>query len=295
MKRILPHLLGVALLAGCATSPTSSTSSDDDVVSFMPFYQFDAKHDVNWIFPVAWSETGRFSVFPVFWWTKNWFVLGPYVTATEKNIGTLFPLIYWNSEDGDEHLWTLGGIWGYWRDFRKPAAHWLLPLYAKTDDGVFTIPFSRLDRKTRHTDFYLCGLGGYEGTESGCRCSWAFPFYYHDQDGLYTPLYGSTDESTWLTPFYYRSKTGFHTLLWSSTDTAWWTLFGLVGGKTNVARSWRSNWVFPFYSDRIERTPKVEKSETSFLCGLYSIERTKDLMTLWTTSLHRILFIPVWW
>ena len=284
----------MAAIAGCATSPTDSTSSDDDVTSFLPFYQFDRKNDINWILPVAWSETGRFSVLPVFWWTKDWFVLGPYASANGKRTGMLLPLIYWDNEIGNEHLWTLAGLWGYWRDYKKPVSHWLLPFYLKNGTGFFSIPWSQIDHETQCTDYYLCGLGAYERTPAAYRSSWAFPFYYHDSDGFYTPLYGSTDESSWLTPFYCRNKTDFHTLLWSSTDTGWWTLFGLVGCRTNVARSWRTNWVFPFYSDRIERGPKVEKSETSFLCGLYSVEHTRDLMTLWTTSVHRILFIPVW-
>ena len=274
MKRLTIIVLLMATVAGCAT--------------------LDKKDDTNWFFPVAWDGDGRFSVLPVFWWTKNWFVLGPFATAQERDEGTLFPLVYWDYEIGKDHLWYGAGLGGYWRDYGKPTAHWLLPLYAKTGDGVFTIPFSRLDRKTRHTDFYLCGLGGYEGSEAGYRSSWVLPFYYHDQDGLYTPLYGSTDESSWMAPFYYRNKTGFHTLLWSSTDTAWWTLFGLAGGKTNVARTWHSNWVFPFYSARNERRADIEKTETSFLCGLYSVERTRNRLTLWTTSEHRILFIPVW-
>ena len=249
LKRSTYLLAAVALLCGCATS---WAASDDDVTSILPFYRFDRKNDINWIFPVAWSETGRFSVFPVFWWTKNWFVLGPYAAANEKSIGTLFPLIYWNNEAGDEHLWTLAGLWGYWRDYGKPAAHWCLPFYAKTGDGVFTIPFSRLDRKTRHTDFYLCGLGGYEGSEVGYRSSWVFPFYYHDQGRFYTLLFGNTDESSWLFPFYYRNKAEFDTLLYSSSDTGWWVLLGLAGGLTNVAGSWHENWAFPFYGSRDE-------------------------------------------
>lgn len=294
MKRFTCILLLAALLGGCATSPTNVTSSDDDVASFLPFYQFDKKNDINWILPVAWSETGRFSVLPVFWWTKNWFILGPYASASEKSIGMLLPLIYWDNEIGNEHLWTLAGLWGYWRDYGKPPAHWLMPFYLRNNTGFFSIPWSQVDHETQCTDYYLCGLGGYERTPAAYRSSWFLPFYYHDQDGLYTPLFGNTNDSDWVTPFYYRNKADFHTLLWSSTDTGWWTLFGLIGSRTNVARSWRTNWVFPFYSNRIERDHKVEKSETSFLCGLYSVEHTRDLMTLWTTSLHRILFMPVW-
>lgn len=294
MKRFTCILLLAALLGGCATSPTDTASSDGEVTGFLPFYQFDKKNDINWILPVAWSETGRFSVLPVFWWTKNWFILGPYASANEKSIGMLLPLIYWDNEIGNEHLWTLAGLWGYWRDYGKPPAHWLMPFYLRNNTGFFSIPWSQVDHETQCTDYYLCGLGGYERTPAAYRSSWFLPFYYHDQDGLYTPLFGNTNDSDWVTPFYYRNKADFHTLLWSSTDTGWWTLFGLIGSRTNVARSWRTNWVFPFYSNRIERDHKVEKSETSFLCGLYSVEHTRDLMTLWTTSLHRILFMPVW-
>lgn len=358
MKRLAFFSLAAALLCGCATSRTEG-SDGAEFTALWPLCQIDSKNDANWIFPVAWSRTGRFSVFPVLWWTQNWFVLGPFATATEKSIGTLFPLIYWNSEAGDEHLWTLAGLWGYWRDYRKPAAHWLLPFYAKTDDGVFTIPFSRIDRKTRFSDYYLCGLGGYGSVSGRYRSSWLLPFYYHDQDGLYTPLYGNTDEASWLTPFYYRSGTGFHTLLYSSTDTAWWMLFGLAGGRSNAARSWREDWAFPLYRLRDEvrfdeYAAKMEADQLtdaltekelevgfsssrhkSFLLlffsdedvsgrpsrratGTYSMTALSKigLFPLWSRetehrvdfdlatggrkddveeTVHRILFIPVWW
>ena len=221
-------------------------------MNLLPFCQFDKKNDINWVFPVAWSETGRFSVFPVLWWTRNWFVLGPYATSNEKNVGTIFPLVYWNNEPGVEHLWTLAGLWGYWRDYRQPVTHWLVPFYAKTGDGFFSIPFSRVDRTTQFTDYYLCGLVGYERTPTAYRSSWLFPFYYHDQDGLYTPLFGNTNESDWVMPLYYRNKTEFDTLLYSASDTGWWVLLGLAGGLTNVAGSWRESWAFPFYSFRNE-------------------------------------------
>ena len=74
-----------------------------------------------------------------------------------------------------------------------------------------------------------------------------FPFYYHDQDGFYTALCGSTDESGWLFPLYYRNKTGFHTLLYSSTDTGWCVLLGLAGGRTNASGDRHESWAFPFY------------------------------------------------
>ena len=218
----------------------------DEFNVLWPLCQFDTKHDVSWIFPFAWSGNGTFSVIPVFWWTKNWFILGPFVTERNKNMGTLFPLIYWDNETGNEHLWSLAGLWGYWRDFGKPASHWFLPFYAKTSDAFLSLPFSRIDRKSQFTDYYLCGLGGYESADGAYRSSWVFPFYYHDPDGFYTPLYGSTDESSWLFPFYYRNKTGFHTLLYSSTDTAWWVLFGLAGASTNVSGSRHESWAFPF-------------------------------------------------
>ena len=219
----------------------------DEFNVLWPLCQFDTKHDVNWILPFVWSGNGTFSIVPVLWWTQNWFILGPFVTATKKNVGTLFPLVYWNSDVGNEHLWTLAGLWGYWRDYGEPAAHWCLPFYAKTDDGFFSIPFSRVDRKSQFADYYLCGLGGYESVSDKYESSWLFPFYYHDQDGFYTPLYGQTDESSWLMPFYWQSKSGCHTLLYSSTETGWWALFGLVGGKTNVSGSRHEDWAVPFY------------------------------------------------
>ena len=94
-----------------------------------------------------------------------------------------------------------------------------------------------------------------------------FPFYYHDQDGLYTPLFGNTNESDWVTPFYYRGKTEFDTLLYSVTDTGWWALLGLVGELTNVSGSWHERWAFPFYSFRDEARfdECAEKLETEQL------------------------------
>ena len=257
MKRLTVLSLAAALLCGCTTPFTA----------LWPVCQIDPEHDENWIFPVAWSETGRFSVFPVFWWTENWFALGPYVTANKRPLGTLFPLIYWDSEAGNEHLWTLAGLWGHWKDYRKPAAHWLLPFYAKTEDGFFSIPFSRLDRRSQFTDYYLCGLGGFESASRQYQSSWILPFYYHDQDGLYTPLFGNTSESDWVTPFYYRNKTEFATLLYSASDTGWWILLGLAGGLTNVSGSWHEGWAFPFYSfrDEVRFDEHAEKLEAEQL------------------------------
>ena len=219
----------------------------DEFNVLWPLCQFDTKHDVNWILPFAWSGNGTFSVIPVFWWTKNWFVFGPFATERKKNMGTLFPLIYWDNETGNEHLWTLAGLWGYWHDYKKPINHWFLPFYLKNSTGFFSIPWSQIDRETQCTDYYLCGLGGYERTPAAYRSSWLFPFYYHDQEGLYTPLYGSTDEASWLMPLYWRNKSGWHTPFYSSTETGWWALFGLLGGKTNVSGSRHESWTFPFY------------------------------------------------
>ena len=280
MKRSAYFLAVIALLCGCATSPTAS---DDDVTSLLPFYRFDKRNDINWIFPVAWSETGRLSVFPVLWWTKDWFVLGPYASANGKRTGMLLPLIYWDNEIGNEHLWTLAGLWGYWRDYKKPANHWLMPFYLKNETGFFTIPWSQIDHKTQCTDYYLCGLGGYERTPTAYRSSWFLPFYYHDQDGLYTPLFGNTNESDWVTPLYYRNKTEYDTLLYSATDTGWWALLGLVGGLTNVSGSWREGWAFPFYSfrDEVRFDECAEKLEAEQLTDVLT---EKELEVGFTSS-----------
>lgn len=56
-----------------------------------------------------------------------------------------------------------------------------------------------------HEARFLLGLGGAEwGGRSGTRSSWAFPFYYEDNDGTFvTPLCGRNGRTNWVLPLYF--------------------------------------------------------------------------------------------
>ena len=242
----------------------------DEFNFLWPLCQFDTKHDEHRIFPVFWGPN-HFDVFPVFFWTRNWCVIGPYATHRTKDKGTLFPLSWWDLDK--QRFWYLAGLGGYWRCDDYQVNHWALPLYLRNRSGFYSLPFSRLDRKGLTEDLYLCGLGGHEFTSDGYLCSWAFPFYYHDKEDFYTLLCGNTATSDWLMPFYFRNETDFHTLVWSvradakmgekgffslpllsaafwNTNTcarSWYALLGLAGSKTNTSGTHHEHWVFPLY------------------------------------------------
>lgn len=245
-------------------------SGYDEFNFLWPFCQFDTRHDEHRIFPLYWGED-HFDLFPVFFWTTNWCVIGPYATHKTKDRGTLFPLSWWDLDK--QRFWYLAGLGGYWRCNDYRVNHWALPFYLRNRSGFYSLPFSRLDREGLTEDLYLCGLGGHEFASDGYRCSWAFPFYYHDKDSCYTLLYGNTATSDWLMPFYFRNETDFHTLVWSvranektgekgffslpllsaafwNTNTcarSWYALLGLAGSKTNTSGTHHEHWAFPLY------------------------------------------------
>ena len=245
-------------------------SGYDEFNFLWPFCQFDTKHDEHRIFPLYWGED-HFDLFPVFFWTRNWCVIGPYATHKTEDRGTLFPLSWWDLDK--QRFWYLAGLGGYWRCNDYRVNHWALPFYLRNRSGFYSLPFSRLDREGLTEDLYLCGLGGREFASDGYRRSWAFPFYYHDKDSCYTLLYGNTATSDWLMPFYFRNETDFHTPVWSvranektgekgffslpllsaafwNTDTcarSWYALLGLAGSKTNTTGTHHEHWAFPLY------------------------------------------------
>ena len=199
-------------------------------------------------------------------------VLWPLCSFDAKHDGCrVFPLFSWNLDK--QRFWYLAGLGGYWRCEDYRVNHWTLPLYLKNRSGFFSPLFSRLDREGLTEDLYLCGLGGRAFTPEGYRCSWAFPFYYHDKEGFSTLLCGNTATSDWLMPFYFRNETDCHTLVWSvrenektgergffslpllsaafwNTNTcarSWYALLGLAGSKTNTSGTHRKHWAVPFY------------------------------------------------
>ena len=203
---------------------------------------------------------------------------------------------------------TSSGGWSH--DSRERVN--LIPFYLKNRHGVFTIPYSRLDREGMTDDLYLCGLIGYEHLKSEYRRSWAIPLYYHDSDGFATLLCGGIASADWLTPFYFRNETDFHTLLWSvredpkgergrfclpllsavlwetnSCRYAWYAVLGLAGGTSNFSGTYRESWALPFYSHKThedfgERLQKLEAESLTDVLSEGEFESGFAVHDLWS-------------
>lgn len=197
------------------------------------------------------SSSGDCTLYPVYSNTKSWFVLGPYATSRERDYWMLLPLAYSDRRYARE--WYLGGLTGSWCSDDYKVTKWMLPVFLKTEDGFYTLPMSRKWDGPCKEDYYLAGVCGYGREGDKYRRSWLVPFYYHDAELFFTPLYGESPSGSWLFPFYWHDGETIHTPLCSwwddpkSSRFGWVALAGLACDRMNSSGTWRQNWLFPIW------------------------------------------------
>ncbi len=199
---------------------------DGALVVIWPLGHF--KDSDEWrFFPII-RDRDLFCIFPEFWFTDDGFAVLPLAAEYDFGHGTLFPVLWWDLSGSDKMhsvfpayywrgsdyattFWAACGLAGYNRR-RDEASHWLLPLYAKTPSGFYSLPYSRVIDGNRASSYFLAGLGG------GKR----------DADGSVT--------ENWLFPLWHKDRTSFTTLPyhceWNDKGeiTSWMSILALSGG-----------------------------------------------------------------
>ena len=153
------------------------------------------------------DESGRGGVFPCVW-SDNGFALYPlyYHAASERG--------------RNETYWAACGLLGWKSTQGSVVADWLLPLYARTRDGFFSLPYSSVDYgREGDSQFYFGGLGGRIRGERGVvEHDWCLPFYYRDPESFVSPFYGSLRDSSWIFPLYYKNERWNANVFYASKD-----------------------------------------------------------------------------
>ena len=131
-----------------------------------PFF-WDAQSFVA--FPVLWLKSGYLVVPPLFMdWSLDKVILFPLFYGDfegDERTHTLLPLYYYSSENaGDrsvhETFLAACGLTGYLRRGGAVEDHWLLPLYACTQKGFFSLPWTRTTQGTTRENIFFAGFGG---------------------------------------------------------------------------------------------------------------------------------------
>lgn len=256
MKRLIPIVLLVAAVAGCATSSMKSTpfySGSERVYTGKP------EDRVN-LWPIGYYREPALSVlWPLFSLTDDHLAVRPIYSQyrqdgkdsgydefnflwpfcqfdTKHDEHRIFPL-YW----GDKHVDLFPLVW--WRFDKSftffPLAWWkkdryfnvfplwwsdrshklLLPFYYQDDNTLTVIPFYG---STKHVDSFSQWIGPYGRYRNEKHperdYDWCLPFYYRDATSFGTMLFGwdRNDRSSWAFPLYYKDHESFFSLPWVS-------------------------------------------------------------------------------
>lgn len=186
-------LVAVALLGGCTTSRTAKPVDGDNLL--WPLCGFDEKHGRNWIVPVFWGKN-YIDILPLLWWHYDQSCI-------------LFPISWWKRN----RYYTLFPLW--WSDERRRL---LIPLYYEDENSIAIIPFyGKTSHVDRFTDWYG-PYGRHRSERAEENSDWFIPFYYRDNGGWTTPLFGwdRNMRSSWVFPLYYRDHYSFVSLPWTS-------------------------------------------------------------------------------
>ena len=184
-------------------------------------------------FPALWVKSGYLVVPPLFMeWSLDKVMLFPLFYGDfegEERSHTLFPLYYYSCEDAGkrsvhETFWAACGLTGYLRRGGAVEDHWLLPLYACTQKGFFSLPWTRATQGTTRENIFFAGFGGVTSVKGAYSSSWLMPLYYHDQDSFATPIFGATKSADWLLPVYYHDEDCLLTPIYGQTENVDWAL-----------------------------------------------------------------------
>lgn len=217
----------------------------DEYNVLWPIAQADTRDGDYRVFPLFWGDD-YLVAFPLLWCTPDFFAIPPFYTDWSMRKMTLFPVFFADFEGGmrshmllplyyycgaeangrrmDETFWAACGLMGYLRRDGAIQDHWLLPFYASTRKGFYSLPWTSTTRSATREDVFFSGLGGVTSVNGDYSSSWLLPLYYHDADSLVTPLLGQTKTADWLLPLYYHDEDCFVTPLFGKADKVNWTL-----------------------------------------------------------------------
>ena len=270
----MKKLIMASMLAAAAFA-AGTGRTDESRLNLWPLVGYeDGALDVIWplghfkssrdwrFFPVI-KDNDLFCVFPELWFTRDGFAVLPLAAKYDFVEGTLFPVLWWDLDGSDKMhsvfplyyyhgrgdattFWAGCGLAGYKRD-RDETSHWLLPLYARTGSGFYSIPYSRKSHSTNWVEAYLCGLAGRRTALDGTTYAhWCFPLWHKDQNSFTSlPYHREWDDkgetTSWLS---------VPALSGGWRDNPYWKeryLLGLGGATWGGKDGLRSSWAFPFY------------------------------------------------
>ena len=270
----MKKLMIVSLLAALFCAPTTGRA-DENRINLWPLVGYeDGAFDFIWplghfksanewrFFPIV-KDHDLFCFFPELWFTDDGFAVLPLVSEYDFGKGTLFPVLWWDLEGSDKThsvfplyyyhgrdkatpFWAGCGLAGYNR-YGDDAAHWLLPLYAKTRSGFYSVPYSRVKEGAGWSNLFLCGLGGYSSDENGKTTdSWCFPLYHKDARSFTSLPYHYTwnekgETTSWISPLALSGGTR------KDSQRSDRYLLGLAGWNADASKGFHDSWCAPFY------------------------------------------------
>ena len=258
MKRLIPIVLLVATVAGCATSQMKSTpfySGSERVYTGRP------EDRVN-LWPIGYYREPALSVlWPLFSLTDDHLAMRPIYSQFRQNgkdsgydeFNFIWPFCQFDTKHDEHRIFPL--YWGdghvdffplvWWR-FNKsftlfPLVWWkddrycnVFPLWWSDNNHKLFVPFYYQDENTltvipfygstKHVDSFSQWIGPYGRYRNEKHpekdYDWCLPFYYRDATSFETPLFGwdRNDRSSWAFPLYYKDHSGFVSLPWVSVD-----------------------------------------------------------------------------
>ena len=219
-------------------------SAYDEFNFLWPLCQFDTKHDEHRIFPVFWGRD-YFHVFPFVWNSGDTHCLFPLVWWREGEYFNVFPL-YWNTKSTLAllPLFITGG-----------GATYVFPSFFRNENLTTFFPFYGRDTSGGELTEWFGPLGYHRGKENS---NWFLPFYYQNENRLWTPFYGHDRSagSSWALPLYYKDRNGFYSLPWISSKNSddndvWISPLLLSGGERGADKA---TFLSPFwYSSRDDK------------------------------------------
>ena len=237
-----------------------------------PIGQYDTQKEKGRFFPVFWGKD-YFDIFPIVWNHGDFHSLFPLFYYEKNDYMILFPIVWWGIEEKSFTLFPLFGhsperSWVFPLFYHDSDVTWITALYGQTKDASWTFPVWYRDKESFASWFWgghwndkgeldwwivpplltsggrdengsrfsvLTVLGGarWDGPD-GYRSSWCFPLWYENSKGtLVTPLYGQYDGCRWLAPIFYSDMHDLVTPLW-------WQSFRYDGGKRET-----ESWMIP--------------------------------------------------
>lgn len=237
------HMAVHPIYSQCRQSGAGGAYDEYNVL--WPLAQADTRRGDYRVFPFFW-DSRSFVAFPVLWLTPGYLVVPPLFMdwsldkvmlfplfygdfEGEERSHTLFPLYYYSCEDAGERsvhetFWAACGLMGYLRRGGAVEDHWLLPLYACTQKGFFSLPWTRTTQGTTRENIFFAGFGGVTSVNDAYSSSWLMPLYYHDQDSFATPIFGATKSADWLLPVYYHDEDCLLTPIYGRAKKVDWAL-----------------------------------------------------------------------